>query len=154
MTSKSDETDSEEAVAWARARLDEACMTASGIGILEGITFDARVAWTLPQRIVIGQIRDTGPSLREFWIIAGEVPTDCIDASTSATPRDAARHFALKWQLGAEQLRDPAVREGRGLKPVRDWASAADELERVATELYALAAEDLAWRSALTDGAR
>lgn len=150
MTSKTDGTDSEEAVAWARARLDEACITASEAGILEGITFEARIAWTLPNRIVIGQLRDTGPHLREFWIIAGEVPTDCIDATTCATPRDAARHFALKWQLGAEQLRDPEERKKRALKPVEDWDSAANELEQVAAEFYALSEEDQAWETALS----
>jgi hypothetical protein len=147
MTDEADKTSTREAVQWAKACLDEACISVSRLGILEGITFDARVAWTLPKRIVIGQIRDTGPHQREFWIIAGEVPTDCIDASTSSTPRDAARHFALKWQLGAEQLRDPEERAKRPLKPVADWISTADDLERVAVELYTLAEEDRAWKS-------
>lgn len=150
MTNGVGENSSEAAVAWAKECLDNALRTVSAMGIFEGITFDARVAWTLPHRIIIGQIRDTGPHLREFWIIAGEVPTDCIDAATCATARDAARHFALKWQLGAEQLRDSATRDKLGLKPVRDWAITAEELERLATELYTLASEDMAWRSTLT----
>lgn len=149
MTNEAAGNTAEQAAQWAKDCLDEAVITASKTGILEGITFDARVAWTLPNRIVIGQIRDSGPSRRELWIIAGEVPTDCIDASTCAAPRDAARHFALKWQLGAEQLRDPAERAKRQLKPVSDWATVADELEQVATDLYALAEEDRAWNSAV-----
>ena len=153
MTEVAGENLAEEALQWARDCLDEAVITASKTGIFEGITFDARVAWTLPKRIVIGQIRDTGPNLREFWIIAGEVPTDCIDASTCATPRDAARHFALKWQLGAEQLRDPKERAKRPLKPMADWAGVADDLEQVATDLYDLAEEDVAWNTAPREGA-
>lgn len=148
MTDEAGENVAEDPVQWAKDCLDEAVITASKTGILEGITFESRVAWTLPNRIVIGQIRDSGPSRRELWIIAGEVPTDCIDASTCATPRDAARHFALKWQLGAEQLRDPVERAKRPLKPVSDWVTVADELEQVATDLYALAEEDRAWKSA------
>lgn len=153
MNDEAGDTASKEAVAWARACLDEACITVSGTGMLEGITFDARVAWTLPNRIVIGQLRDTGPHLREFWVISGEVPTDCIDASTSATPRDAARHFALKWQLGAEQLRDPNSERDPRVKALQNRETAADELQRVAAELYVLADEDLAWKSALTNDA-
>lgn len=145
MTDETGENAASDALQWAKDCLDEAVITASKTGIFEGVTFDARVAWTLPNRIVIGQIRDTGPHLREFWIISGEVPTDCIAGSTCATPRDAARHFALKWQLGAEQLRDPAERAKRPLKPVEDWASVADDLEQVAADLYELAEEDLAW---------
>lgn len=149
MTDEPDQKVAKEAAQWARDCLDKAVITVSKTGVLEGITFEARVAWTLPQRLVIGQIRDSGPSRRELWIISGEVPTDCIDASTCATPRDAARHFALKWQLGAEQLRDPEERAKRPLKPVADWSSVADELEQVATDLYALADEDLAWKNTL-----
>ncbi len=149
MTDEAGGNADKEAVVWARNCLDKALVSASKTGIFEGITFDARVAWTLPQRIVIGQIRDTGRHHREFWIIAGEVPTDCIDASTCATPRDAARHFALKWQLGAEQIRDPESRTSRGLTAGKDWARTADELERVATELYVLSAEDQAWHTTI-----
>lgn len=149
MTDEVGEDGAKEAVKWANDCLDKAVVATSKLGVFEGITFDSRVAWTLPHRIVIGQIRDSGRHHREFWIIAGEVPTDCIDASTCATPRDAARHFALKWQLGAEQIRDPESRASRGLEPVRDWARTADELERVATELYVLSAEDLAWSTTI-----
>ncbi len=150
MTDEASETSTEEIVRWAKTCLDEACITVSRSGIIEGITFDARVAWTLPNRIVIGQLRDTGPHLREFWVICGEVPTDCIDLTTSPTARDALRHFALKWQLGAEQLRDPRAREAPRLQSLPDFDVAADDLQRVAAELYELAEEDAAWKTPLS----
>jgi len=137
----------EEAVAWARECLDDAVQTVAKTGIFEGITFESKVAWALPNKIMIGRIRDSGPSHREFWIIAGDLPTDCIDASTCATPRDAARHFALKWQLGADQIRDPNTRAQRGLVQDMDWEIAGQELESVASALYAVVDEDDAWSS-------
>ena len=136
-----------DAVAWAKNCLDEAVRTAAATGIFEGITIESKVAWSLPNKIMIGRIRDSGPSHREFWIIAGDVPTDCIDGDTCATPRDAARHFSLKWQLGADQVRDPDARAKRGLKQDMDWENAGDELESVASALYALVEEDEAWLS-------
>lgn len=40
-----------------------------------------------------------------FWAISGDLPTDynTIDAAPNA--REAARHFSLKWQMQAENLR-------------------------------------------------
>lgn len=90
----------EEAVAWARGCLDDALQTVGKTRIFEGMTLESKVAWALPNKIMIVRIRDSGSGHREFWIIAVDLPTDCIDADACAMPRDAARHFALKWQLG------------------------------------------------------
>ncbi len=145
MSNDDDDISSQEAVAWAKRRLDEAVHEIMKSGILEGITVEARVAWTLPKKIIIGRIRDSGLQQRELWIIAGDLPTDCINASTCATPREAARHFALKWQLGAEQIRDPKARKQRSLSKDVDWENASNELASVAEKLYAIVEEDRAW---------
>jgi len=145
MSNDDDDISSQEAVAWAKRRLDEAVHEVTKSGIFEGITVEARVAWALPEKIIIGRIRDSGPQHREMWVIAGDLPTDCINANTCATPREAARHFALKWQLGAEQIRDQKVPKQRGLSQDVDWENASNELASVAEELYAIAEEDRAW---------
>ena len=145
MSNDDDDISSQEAVAWAKSRLDEAVHEIMKSGILEGITVEARVAWTLPKKIIIGRIRDSGLQQRELWIIAGDLPTDCINASNCATPREAARHFALKWQLGAEQIRDPKARKQRSLSKDVDWENASNELASVAEKLYAIVEEDRAW---------
>ena len=145
MSNEAGEYSAEEALAWAKSRLDEAVQEIIKSGILEGITVEARVAWTLPKKIIIGRIRDSGLQQRELWIIAGDLPTDCINAGTCATPREAARHFALKWQLGAEQIRDPKARKQRSLSKDVDWENASNELASVAEKLYAIVEEDRAW---------
>ena len=73
-----------------------------------------------------------------------------IVSTQAPAQRDAARHFALKWQLGAEQVRDPKAREQRGLEQEVDWEDAGNELENIATELYTISEEDQAWNTALT----
>ena len=45
-----------------------------------------------------------------YWLITGGGgPTDILNAELANQPRDAARHFSLKWQLGAQQLLDGEV---------------------------------------------
>ena len=45
-----------------------------------------------------------------YWLIAGGGgPTDILNSELANQPRDAARHFSLKWQLGAQQLLDGEV---------------------------------------------
>lgn len=153
MSDATNNVSTEDVTAWATDCMDEAIRTVTATGIFEGITVESKVVWALPKKIMIGRLRDTGGDHREFWVIAGEVPIDCIDATTCATVRDAARHFALKWQLGAQQIRDPKVREDRGLKQELDWEKASNELAATAEELYAIADEDQAWSDPATSGA-
>ena len=49
-------------------------------GIFDDAFVEARPEWTLPNKIVIGRVRDAGSGSREFWVIAGELPTDCVNA--------------------------------------------------------------------------
>ena len=38
------------------------------------------------------------------WVISGDLPTDHIALNNGEPARDVVRHFALKWQLQAENL--------------------------------------------------
>ena len=145
MTSEAGESSREVAMAWAKDRLADAVNEIMETGLFNGTTVDARPEWTLPNKIVIGRVRDSGPGHNEFWVIAGELPTDCINAETCATPRDAARHFALKWQLGAEQIRDPELRKAQGLHQERDWEAASNDLARISESLYQVVEADKVW---------
>ncbi|TRW49770.1 DUF4826 family protein [Aliidiomarina halalkaliphila] len=40
----------------------------------------------------------------KVWAITGVVPTDHVDAKVAENPRDALRHFSLRWQLRAEEI--------------------------------------------------
>lgn len=87
----------------AREQLGEALAELKDRGDLEEIV-EARPAWVYPQEIVIGQYRKTAVDTRFFWVIGGNFPVDCIRGDLAATAREAARYFALKWQLDADRL--------------------------------------------------
>lgn len=145
MSTDNAEMTQESVTAWAKQRLAAAVAEVTEKGIFEGLTIEARPEWTLPHKIVIGRIRDTGPSHRVFWIIAGELPTDCIDGNLCASPREAARHFALKWQIGAEQILSEEFRKSQGLTQERDWEAESQNLTGAAQSLYQVVEADQVW---------
>lgn len=145
MSNEAGDTSWDGAISWATDRLNKAIQEIMKSGIFDGAIVESRPAWTLPNKIVIGRVRDSGSGSREFWVIAGDLPTDCINADICQTPRDAARHFALKWQLGAEQMRDPEARKRQGINQDRDWEAASHELASVAEGLYEVVEADKVW---------
>lgn len=55
---------------------------------------------------------------KRFWVIVGDLPTDFIPVNTAKDARQALRHFALHWQLKAEQMIQAGLRD----KIQRDYA--------------------------------
>lgn len=98
----------EELKTWIKQRLDEAVHELMKRGVVESIVVEAKPAWVFPFQILIGKIRDRNHSSSFDWFICGDVPTDHLNSAAASTPRDVARHFALKWQLdAARQTEDP-----------------------------------------------
>lgn len=93
-----------DALEFARSQLGEALSELSATGVIEEAVMEARPAWILPFKIVVGQSRTSSGDANSIWVIGGKVPADYLPAAAAATPRDAARHFSLKWQLDSERL--------------------------------------------------
>lgn len=130
----SEESDLARAKAWAEDRIEEAVREFIRRGISDSPSLEAKPAWALPFKVVIGKIREQGGESGFFWAIGGEMPCDFIASSVAATPREAARHFALKWQLDAARQRESA-----GQKAL------VDGRERAAESLYELVTDDRVW---------
>lgn len=118
---------------WIREQLDAAVQLIMSRGIIDEKLAEARPIWSLPEKFLLGQVRVAKQQDTYIWIIAGDCPTDCIPHSAAATPRDAVRHFALKWQLDATRQAD---------------AETTELLAAKAEELYAIAEEDHLWKAA------
>lgn len=101
-------------------------------GVIPFEVVKAKPSWALPKTLVIGQIRDTEHSDSFVWIICGGVPADFVGSAAAATPRDAARHFSLKWQLDATHIAD---------------ATLAETLIAQAENLYQIAEDDRLWQA-------
>jgi hypothetical protein len=71
------------------------------------------------------------------WFISGDFPTARVSSSVAPTPRDAARHFALKWQLEAKRVEDTLNTESESVT----------NLVQRAQSLYELVEQDALWES-------
>ena len=120
--------------AWVKKTMDEAVQELMERGVLGSIVAEARPAWTLPFTLLIGQVREHGKAENFDWFICGDGPTTVANSKVAASPRDAARHFALQWQL-------EAARKGDG----------GAELAHKAGALYELVDEPELWASSPDD---
>lgn len=132
-------------LAWAREKLSKVVKEITDQGAIESPLVEARPVWTKPLDIVIGQLRDQGVQTEFLWVIGGSVPTDCVHSSVAASPRDAARHFSMKWQLEAARYEDPAEHRRLGLDPSEDWEAQARALIAKAEYLYKIVDDDRLW---------
>lgn len=131
-------------VDWAKRQLGHAVDIVLGRGILPGAVAEAKPAWALPEQLVIGRLRRPGADTF-FWVIGGVFPSDCIPSDVASTPREAARHFVLRWQLEAARAREAG---GTRHLPMVD----AGELERSAEQLFGIVRDDALWPPAPDPG--
>lgn len=117
--------------AWLRPLIEDATAKLGDMGLFDDPLMDVKPAWALPNRVLIGKVRAHGNPATFRWFICGEMPLDHVGDEVASSPRDAARHFSLKWQLDATRL---------------DGA-AADTLAQQAEVLYGLVEDDRLWES-------
>lgn len=102
MSNEQNQPSQEENMAWGKGRLSAAVDELSDQGIISSPFVEARIVWMLPQQLFIAELRESSTSPPALWMIGGDdVPADHLDVMLADTPRDAARHFGLKWHLAA-----------------------------------------------------
>lgn len=129
MTDEKTNTLDAELDAWLRPLIEDASGKLGEMGLFDDPLMDIKPAWALPQQVLIGKVRAHGNPARFRWFICGEMPLDHIGDEVATSPREAARHFSLKWQLDATRL----------------GGDAADTLAQQAEALYALVEDDTLW---------
>lgn len=140
-----DSTADNDPMAWAQSLLERVVENINDRGVIDSPLVEARVAWAKPGDVVIGQLRDQGNPGEFLWVIGGNVPVDCVHSTIAATARDAARHFAMKWQLEAARYESADERVRLGLDPSVDWDAQAKALVAKAEYLYSIFDDDQYW---------
>lgn len=129
---------------WTKKQLDAAVRKLMNLGAIDSLIVEAKPAWVLPFQILIGKIRARGQAKDFEWFICGEVPTDFLESTVAPSPREAARHFALKWQLEAARQQDlPGQESTRQVPESREPGS---QLADQAEALYELADDARLWQ--------
>ncbi len=146
MTEQTNPQDSQAAFeAWAKEQLKEMCKYLFEAGMIEKEA-EAQVAWSLPHEICIGRVWEKTEPDELFWVIAGDVPTDHIAFTLAETPKDAARHFAMKWQLDSARVASMATPEAADLTERIDWSGISQTLAAKAEVLFEIIERDEVWQ--------
>jgi len=114
--------------AWIKQVLDAAVQQLLARALSDSVVVEAKPAWVFPYTLLIGRFRDHGRKTGFDWFICGDAPLSHVSSKVAATPREAARHFALQWQLDAARLGEAGV-----------------ELVRKAEALYELVQQEALW---------
>ena len=128
--------------AWVAQQLKAAVSELTKKQLFDTFLVEAKPAWVLPFQILIGKVRERGQSKDFDWFICGEVPTDLISSNVAGSPREAARYFALKWQLDASREQDLSDQKSPG---AMTQAGGHEGLANQAEALYALVEDPRVW---------
>ena len=137
---------SEEIDAWIKENFDESVQELMRRGIVTATLIEARPVWSLPFEFVIGQVRDADDISTFKWVISGAIPVDHVDSTIASTPREAARHFALKWQLDAARYKDSSTQESPGTEQKQNRNQHGEELATRAEALFELVETESLWQ--------
>lgn len=128
---------------WARKVFSSAVDEILTSGVFQGARVEARIVWSLNNAVLIGQIRENIDKAGFRWVIAGDdVPLDHVQGDVAETPREALRHFCLKWQLGAEKVHEASQNDP---DTGEQYRARADKLAKQAEDLYELVESDTLW---------
>lgn len=127
---------------WFKPLLDAVVKEMLARKVVADAAVEASPVWVLPYKILIAKVWGISQKTRFVWTISGEaVVTDHIPGSMAATPRDAARHFALKWQMDADRL----IALGE-TKEGQHMGNYVNKLIRDAEALYDLTEQKEIWK--------
>ena len=101
--------------------------------------------WIIPHRAMLGRVWPKHGATPKYWVITGVVPTDHAEAGAARNVREAARYFALKWQLEAARLgKGNAAAPTIGDAKI-DWKEMETNIARRAEWLHDLMQDNRRW---------
>lgn len=132
---------------WYKKTLEDTVKEMVKTKAVTGAAIEAVPMWTVPFKILIAKVWDATQKSQFVWTIAGEdAVTDHIPGPMAANPQEAARHFAMKWQLDAERLQVTAKDDPKARHRGEVVGIYTDKLVAKAEALYDLATQDEIWK--------
>ena len=102
--------------------------------------------WVIPHNVLIGQAWPKNDPSNKIWVITGEiVATDHAEKNVAESPRDAARYFALRWQLQGARVQTVNEEQSAAGESQVNWESMGKTLSEKAEMLYTFVNNDQHW---------
>lgn len=86
---------------WVRTQYQAATKYLAQKGLITESVADKESRYLVP---VLAVWKLTLTDKSQCWVICGDLPTDHSNVDVAPNAREAIRHFALKWQMQAENL--------------------------------------------------
>jgi hypothetical protein len=148
MEENSNSKTEEELKNWVKNQLQSAVRELTEQGLFNTAMVEAKPAWVFPFGLLIGMIREQGEASSFDWFITGDFPTARVHSSIASTAREAARHFALKWQLEAKRLENSDQAPAAAESSQNADGKTSEQLVEMAQSLYELVEQDSLWQQA------
>jgi len=140
------DTEAEAVRAWYTSLLDQVVKEMIRVKAVEGAAVQASPVWMLPNRMLMAKVWAVTKESDFVWTLSiDKLIADFVAGSLAATPREAAKHFALKWQMDADRLTNFGQSEASGKKDEQRMQEFSAKLIEHAELLYDLTSRDEAW---------
>ncbi|MGB0895110.1 MAG: DUF4826 family protein [Parashewanella sp.] len=124
---------------WVREQFQKANRFLAEKGIIPNKVHDKESRYLVPF-VALWKMESKQPTKKTYWVLSGDLPSDLVEVSVAKTAREAIRHFAMTWQMKAENL----IRTGVTQDPTQ--AKYANLLIARAEDLYAMQADEKLWQ--------
>lgn len=91
---------------WVSTILSKSVQSLAAKGVVESQLVEAKPSWVFPFTIMIGKVRESTTHAKFLWFVNSSELVHFAGEQVASTPREAARYFAMKWQLDSQKLRD------------------------------------------------
>jgi len=153
MTESNDDAEQDALEAWMKPLLDQTVKEMVRIKAITGAAVQASPAWMLPHEILISKVWAVNAENDFVWSVSiDKFIADYVAGTVAPSPREAARHFSLKWQMDADRLLATQQIKAPVAKPDLDVKAYSKQLIKHAETLYDLANRDEAWEQLQSKG--
>jgi hypothetical protein len=147
MTDPKLDAENEELKSWYKGVLDNVVKEMIRAEVITGAAVEAAPVWAVPNRLLIAKVWEVSRKNSFVWAIAGgDWITDHINGSLATNPRDAARHFSLKWQMDADRMLEMAKTKTSDENTRANVETVVNKLIYQAESLYELTNREAGWQ--------
>ena len=147
MTRSPADADAADLKSWYTGLLDKVVKEMISLEAVNGVAVQAAPMWMMPKEMLVAKVWAVGYEQDFVWTLSiDKFIADYIAGSLATTPREAAKHFALKWQMDAERLTTFSQSKKADAKTRKKVKKSSAKLIRYAEQLYDLTNRDDAWQ--------
>lgn len=131
---------------WYTGLLDKMVKEMISVKAVSGDAVQATPVWMARNEVLIAKVWGISNESDFVWAISvDKLIADYVAGSLAATPREVARHFALKWQMDADRLVNFGSSDASNEVSPERMQAYSDRLIQYAETLYDMANRDEPW---------